>query len=464
MLQKFINWVRQVLSKLVSKSTIKEKLQINVAISPAMEEHIATCTAIYENKASWLNDDVQSMNLGCTIASEFARTITIESESEIVGSARADFLNEQYQRFLKYLRQYTEFAGAKGGIAFKPYVDGNKIAVDAVHADRFFPTAYDSAGQITGAVFVERLTKGNLFYTRLEYHNLTDKGYEVTNKAYLSEVESMLGREADFATIDEWSSVEPYVLITDIEKPLFAYFRIAQANMIDSSSPLGVSIFARAIDLIKEADKQYSRLLWEFEAGEAAIDIDATLFEKDEKGRPRIPHGKRRLFRTYNGLGLGEDRDSLKIYSPTLRDQSLQNGLNELLMRIEDACGMARGTFSNVQTDARTATELKIMRQRTYATISDNQTALQAALEQLIYAMDVWVTLAELAPAGKYNTTFNWDDSLVIDTDTEQLIRMQEVAAKLIRPEEYVKWRYGIKDDETAKELMPDAAQTIEME
>jgi len=131
-------------------------------------------------------------------------------------------------------------------------------------------------------------------------------------------------------------------------------------------------------------------------------------------------------------------------------------------MRIEDTCGLARGTFSNVQNDARTATELKIMRQRSYANVADNQKALQEALEDYIYAMDVWATIGKLAPQGKYEVSFEWDDSIIVDTESEQAIRIQEVASGLLKPVEYIKWRYGIKDDETAMKMIPGMEQVTE--
>lgn len=56
----------------------------------------------------------------------------------------------------------------------------------------------------------------------------------------------------------------------------------------------------------------------------------------------------------------------MQVFSPALRDVSILNGLNDLLMRIEDTCGLARGTFSNPQSEARTATEIKILKQRSY--------------------------------------------------------------------------------------------------
>ncbi len=83
------------------------------------------------------------------------------------------------------------------------------------------------------------------------------------------------------------------------------------------------------------------------------------------------------------------------------------------------------------------------------------QKSLQAALEQLVYAMDVWATVGQLAPKGAYEISFEWDDSIVVDTAAEQNIRLQEVAAGILNPIEYVKWRYGINDDAEARKMMP---------
>lgn len=44
--------------------------------------------------------------------------------------------------------------------------------------------------------------------------------------------------------------------------------------------------------------------------------------------------------------------------------------------------------------------------------------------------------------------SFDFDDSLVVDSETEQKIRLQEVAAGILKPEAYLKWRYGVTDEE----------------
>ena len=53
-------------------------------------------------------------------------------------------------------------------------------------------------------------------------------------------------------------------------------------------------------------------------------------------------------------------------------------------------------------------------------TITDTQKALQDALEQLLYAMDIWVDSGKTwRPRGTYSTAYDFDDSVVVDTDTQ---------------------------------------------
>ena len=84
-----------------------------------------------------------------------------------------------------------------------------------------------------------------------------------------------------------------------------------------------------------------------------------------------------------------------------------------------DMLGLARGTLSQVESEARTATEIKLLKQRTYITVSALQEALEQCLLDSVYAMNVFTELYNLAPAGDYDTNIDWKDSILTDTDTE---------------------------------------------
>ena len=181
-----------------------------------------------------------------------------------------------------------------------------------------------------------------------------------------------------------------------------------------------------------------------------AIEASSDMFEVDQHGNPKLPVGKERLYRP-NELSPSADSDAVyKIFSPQLRDTSIINGLNEVLAKVEDQSGLARGTISDRLRETRTATEIKFSRQRTYATVTSIQTSLGEAMESLVRAMDATATLYNLAPAGKYEIACVWDDSVVTDADTERQRDMQEVRDGLMKPWEYrMKW-YG-EDEERAK-------------
>jgi len=454
------NWIVDWINKMLGKQNIKQALNVDIAINSDMADKLELWTEIYENNAPWVSfnvngkkkpNDVYSLGLGMGISGEIARTVTIEMKADVTGSARADFLNEQLARVVEKMRHQTEFGCAKGGLVMKPYVDGDKIAIDFVQADEFYPVSFDSDGDITAAVFIDRKKIKNHWYSRLEYHSMTDEGCEIVNKAYKSSTESDLGNEVPLTSVDAWADILPEATIRNIERPLFAYFRFPKANNIDPDSPLGVSCYSGAEDLIRQADYQWSRLLWEMEAGEFALYVDEAALRVDSDGKFELPN--KRLHRaTPSGNPIGEGK-LYQEWAPTLREQSLLNGLDAILRRVEFQCGLAYGTLSNPQTVDKTATELKIAKQRSAATITDTQKALEKALNVLLYAMDVWATLGNLSPRGAYEASFEWDDSIVVDADTQRQQDMQEQSRGIMSKLEYRMRNHGETKDQ-AREML----------
>ena len=398
---------------------------------------------------------------------------TIVAEIVEGDTRRADYLNEQYhKKLLSKLRTQLEYGTAKGSLIIKPYVVRSKVTgiagieedkqttsgeeqyqykmeFDFIQADCFYPFSFDSSQNLTDVAFVQTITRNQYVYTRLERHKLNVNNVIIENYAFRSTMSAnqdaynnglgglTLGTEIPLTEVPEWKDIPPKATINNVDRLLFGYFKMPEANTIDPHSPLGMSCFGRARDLIKDADEQYSRLLWEFEGGQLAIDIDrdALQFLSNDKGGGHSVMGQlqERLYRT---IDLGES-DTYRPFSPSLRDVSLINGLNQILMRIEDVCAMSRGTISDVTSEARTATEIKILKQRSFSANKEIQEALQVALEDVIYAMNVYVTLynivgdikysgdkVDTSEMGSYDVSFEWDDSILIDEDTELATRL----------------------------------------
>ena len=404
---------------------------------------------------------------------------TIKQETPTTDTARAEYLNEQYKRLKKKLRTQIEYGIAKGGLVIKPYIIMNKIQgengeekptyiieFDFCQADCFYPLAFNSSGEITEAAFLETVVQKELIYRRLEYHKwennkvtIINKAYKSTNAATLQDNAGVdLGQEIPLTQIPQWADLQPEIQIAPVDKPLFAYFKMPEANTIDTSSPLGVSGYSRAVDLIKDADMQYSRLLWEYEGGELAIDVDRDALSFTEEtdsdgkktGRSTMTSLQRRLYRKIDISNTGE---TYNAYAPTLRDSSYLQGLNAILMRIEDAVALSRGTLSDAAAEARTATELKILKQRSYQANADLQQAIEEAIKSAIYAANVYCTLYKITPEGDYDISFEWDDSIITDVDTELNKRITLMQNGLTSKLENRMWYFGETENQ-AKEAL----------
>lgn len=517
---------------MIGARTIEQTLHVAPVISSKMEEAINLWADMYKNDSPWLRepsyDDptrIVSLGLPAMIASEKARMALLEWKSEIttptkevevenpeytepvpdafgnivpsaqpqtiiedqpVGpTGRAEYLNDQYEKLKKQLRKQLEYAIAKGGMVIKPYPVKNEdktfsIEFEFIQADNFFPLAFDASGRITEAAFVDTKFEKNIVYRRLEYHKWEGKSVHVINKAFKStnnqnqgDLSGMdLGQEISLSDVPEWKDLAPDTHVAPVTQPLFSYFRMPQANTIDTLSPLGVSGYSRAVQLIKDADMQYSRLLWEYEAGEMAIDIDRDALEFRESGVDRdgknvgasiMPTMQRRLFRK---VDLGTS-DTYQPYAPALRDTSYNLGLNTILMRIEDVCAISRGTLSDATVEAKTATELKILKQRTYSENLEIQHTLEDTLKEVIYIMNVYCDLYKITPKGEYDASFEWDDSIIVDVDTELGKRLTLLQNGLTSKLELRQWYFGETErqaQEALTKIEDESRQDLESE
>lgn len=445
---------------MLTRDTIKNVFGVESPEQDVMTRAIELWAQMYSNQSPWLKEnEIYSLNLAAVIASEVARTVTIESSVDLGEGPRAAFLQPLMNQVMDEIREQAEYGIALGGMVFKPYIDrNNRIVIDYVKADSFYPMESNSNGTITAGIFVDKRQIRNKWYTRFEYHQMVENGCQITNIAYRSDSENTLGVQVPLTSVPEWAALLPQATITNITKPLFAYFRYPLANTIDSESRLGVSCYARAVDLIQQADRLWSNFLWEFESGQRALYVDVLAFGKDGDNKPVLPN--KRLYRT---LDAGGQEDALfKDWSPNFRQADLLAGLDAILKRIEFSVGLAYGTLSDPQEVARTATEIMSSRQRTYATVVDTQKALEDSLRDLIWAIDQWATIGNLAPSGVYDpdlATFYFDDSVIVDKDMQFQSDLRLVGAGIMS-----KWEFRVRnlgeEEAVAKEKI--AAVTAE--
>ena len=466
MFSKIMAMIRQVIRKMLPLKTIEQVEKIETPLSVDMINALDEWYKAYCNQASWVNDDtVKSMNLPAMIASEIARQVTLEMQWNITGKTpekgpddeeapeaidnpRSEYLRTEFEKLMAELRKKLEQGCAAGGMAVRPYpnTEDGHIYFGWTMDWSLYPVAFDENGDLKDVIFRDVYQDGDITYTRLERHTVEGENVHVTQRVFKSKFKDQVGQEVPLSAVDQWKNLQPEATLHGTDGQMFGWFKVAAANNVDVDSPMGISVFHKALKVIKQADMQYSRLLWEFEGSELAIDVDP-LALRPQKPDARSGYGEvkyelpklnDRLFR-----GVNLDEDHYSVFSPAIRDSALLNGLNRLLMMIEDLSGLSRGTLSDAPLEARTATELRILRQRTYATIADNQAALERCLRDVVRAMDKYATIYGLAPEGEYEVSFEWDDSILTDRAQEMSERLELMSQGIISKAEMRQWYTG---------------------
>lgn len=429
---------------------------VKPVVSQSMERNINLWYAMYVNQPPWMDSRVKPLGTPSAICRELARPALSELVVNITGSARANYLNENFQAVRENFLQSLEMGLAVGGIAFKPYPYGDKILVDATSASAFRPTKYAADGQCIGGVFRERLMSDGKWYARLEYHDLEGTDYTIQNKAFLSDSSGSVGAGISLQDVKEWANIQPEIHIANLTGPLFAYFKPPQRNNVEIDSNAGMSIYGGAVvDLIKQADEQWELIQWEYRSGQRKVLMDGT--------STRAKDFDNRLFE----IGPFTSGGSFyQQFEPVFRDDALYRGLQNILKQIEFQVGMSYGTLSDPQSVEKTATEIRNSKQRMYITIDSIQKALQHTFDGLLYAMDVYAGLYNLAPAGGYEASYDWGDSILEDADAKERERAndrQDLAAGILNDWEYrAKW-YNETEDE-AKAALPKAQDMVDEE
>ena len=420
----------------------REKTNVKVISESEISTEIAKIAHSYDmylGNAPWVKGGKSSLNLASGIVSELAR-LTLTEFALIYGEAPQDLkVKKAFYGFEKRIRQSVEAACATGGVIFKPCFDGNQLGIETILPFNFVPLGFDGNGNINECAFIYRALCGDKKFVRIEEHTRRGGKYVITNKVFSDDAALI---PCSINAVEPWKNICSYCEIEGLSKPLFSYFGIPGNNFGEVNGLLGVPVFRRAEELIKEADKQFERLIWEFEGGELAIDASEDAFRPGKDGKPRLPVGKERLYRTNALDACCSSNELLKVFSPSLRDKSLINGLNRIVMFVEDACGIARGTFSDPSEEAKTATEVRASRQRTYSTVRSIQNALKRAIYDLLDAVNDLSYLYGITVKGG-ELTVSMGDGVLNDEESLKQSQREDVKYGILSPEEFKDRWYG---------------------
>ena len=429
--------------------TWKKVVGEDAALSQMMIDAINDWQKMLDGKADWITDSVKSLRLELGICREFADSTL----SEINTSVNNEKLDVIYQKMLVDLNEHLQDGLGLGSLVIKPT---GSDSFEFVTADKFIPIRFDDSGKLLDVGFLSVKQVGeNNYYTRFERHYFVNGNLTIENKCYHSQTPSDLGLLCSLEEVEEWAQINPGpVTYPGMTKMDFGYYRNPIINRVDRSK-CGVSIFESACGLIQKADEQDARLEWEYESAERAIHVDDRALRQSGKGL-RMPRLNNRLYRGLN-IEDGKDRELLREYSPQMRDESYLKGKEERYRDIEFSVGLAYGDLSHPQVIEKTATEIKIAKQRKYNRVTAIQNKLEDCLVDFVDALAFYNSLY----TSSYEFSCQFHDSILTDEESERQQDRNDVAMGAMSVVEYrMKW-YN-EDEETAKANLPEQIGVME--
>ena len=438
------------------------------------------------------------LNLSKAVCAELAGMIwTDQTEVTVSTKGYEDAEEDPLQEFVKEvlcknafnekMQEAIEQSAALGGEALKVWrevrhdSEGNEVPeteslkIGFCMADQFVPTAWDNA-QVTDGLFISRQAKGGYYYTRLEWHKWDGLTYVVTNELYradqykigTTEPQDILGYRVPLSEL--FPLLDEETTITELEGSLFSYFRPPIANNMDDNSPLGVSIYANALETLHALDICFDSFVREFRLGKKRIIVPARMVKTIIDPATGVP---RRYFdatdETYEALST-DDPDSLKIQdnSVALRVEEHVAAINAFLNIFCLQVGLSAGTFSfDTQNHGiKTATEVVSENSKTYKTVRNYQNMVKPAVERLVHNIIAVASLyemttedgqlvSELARRG-YEVAVAMDDGITQDRQTNINEGVSLVGAGLMSKLTFLtdpKYGQCLTEEEALKEL-----------
>lgn len=433
------------------KSDAKRIFDTDILLSDTMDSNIRKWNRIYSGYPDWLDPEnhVKTINFAKSVTSETARLTCLDLSIKIDGSARATYLQGVIDKMFDKIREYVEKGCATGTIMLKP----NGSGVDCFDPQRFLATETDGNGNIRGAIFFDFYVQSDNHYTRMEYHRFVNEEYLISNRCFFSKSSQSLGEPVNIAETP-WSELIPDVSIENLEKPLFAVFKTPAANNLDPDSPLGMSIFAEAVEELKDLDVAYSRNAKEiYDSSRIVLADERMIFlgsVKDSDGNIIKQYTK--LPDYIKNVLAEESKNFYQEINPQLNTSTRIEGINNILSILAYKCGYSNGYFSfDSMTGIQTATGVEASQQRTIQFIKDIRDKLQMCMDDLIYAIDKYADLYDLAPVGVYDVAYGFGD-ITYNYEEDKTNWYKYVQAGKIPF-----WKYLVKfenmSEEEAKEL-----------
>lgn len=337
---------------------------------------------------------------------------------------------------------------ALGTGAFEIYVENLKIVnntikpdketqikIGFIRADHILPITFENK-IITEVCFMNEIKINGEDFIDLRAHIKDKDGtYKIINKRVHSDLYgNFIEDELDDNTISEFR--------TGSSIPFFSIVRTAYTNNKDliGNNPLGISIYANALDILRSCDIAYDALQKEVALGQKFIFLNKSMLGMDEQGRPITPYDVRqRLFQFIGDQAMVQDQNWVHEFVPTLRIEELTSNLEKQLDYLSSKVGLGDHYYKfRDGSAAKTATEVISENSSAYRNIRRSQISIEQALIKLVrcltYCLNVFCGLNVNLET---NISVQFDASVIENKDSIRQRDLEEVNLGIMSKEEY---------------------------
>lgn len=439
------------------KYVMTKQTLVNIADHPKIVTTSAEIERIAENlryysgtfedlKYTNTDGDVKKRKLNhlpiARTASKKIASLVFNEKAEITVSEQHanDFIQQTLEndRFIKNFERYLESCLALGGLAMRPYVDGDKVRISFIQAPVFFPLQTNTQDVSSAVVVVcsQRSENGKMcYYTLFEIHEWVDESnYTLTNELYRSTEFGIVGERVPLTYL--YDDLKEVVYFTGLSRPIFTYLKPPGMNNKDIGSPLGLSIFDNAKTTIDFINKTFDEFMWEVRMGQRRIAVSDKLTEirvREENGnitfKPRFDVEQNVFMRL--GTHDAQNEDVTDLTTPIRSDDYIK-AINEGLSLFEMQLGVSAGMFTFDGKSMKTATEIVSENSDTYQMRNSIATLVEQSLKELV------ISVLEVAKgSGLYDgqipsmdgISINLDDGVFTDRNAELDYWMKMVTA-----------------------------------
>lgn len=459
--------IRKWFSK-IFQAKINEEFEVKDIVDKAVENFIRECAEIYKGNPKWINnedDDIVTINMADTVATEAARLATLAIGISVEGSKRADFLNDQIKKIMPKLREWVEYAVAYGTVILKP----NGTGVSLVLPEDYMITESQD-NDITGIVFVNKESVGDKYYVRFEYHRFVVDGdsklYRVSNICYEGRSENDTSEKVGIEKTP-WAGLLEDTWIENVDSPLYGVIKSPGGNKLDPKSPVALPIFSKAIQELEDLDVAYSRNRDEIHDSSRTVMIDEdrlplfgnqkNVLNDEQKRQKKLP----RFVRAVEGTG-GASDDFYHEINPSLNTDERIKGINFYVSNVGYKCGFSSGYFVfDEKTGMVTATQVESDDRRTIQLIKDIRDKVQEGIEKLVYALNIFADLYGLAPKGEYEINFDFGDITYNYQEDKDTWWKYVISGKMPAWKYFVKFEGMTEEEAKAMQAEMEANQSL---